>query len=173
MEEKPKKTIASLGSIADSIRRSSGPQKKYTEPERVIEIQRPYFPPAAPKPISIRLDNLRRLDEDALMKLLTKEVGDDKRPLDDGTKMAITMELMRRQAKRTERPAWWKDPYFWIAAAGALFAGIAAYPVLFADRPALPQPIGAASKSVPVQTKSLHSTAGPPPSKVKSPADTL
>lgn len=100
MEEKPKKTIASLGSIADSIRRSSVPQNKYTEPERVIEIQRPYFPPAPPKPISIRLDNLRRLDEDALMKLLTKEVGDDKRPLNDGTKMAITMELMRRQAKR-------------------------------------------------------------------------
>lgn len=77
----------------------------------------------------MRLSDIRALDDDALMKWLTTENEHADRPLDDGTKMAITMELMRRQSLKSERPKWWKDPGYWFGAIAAAGAVIAAVPV--------------------------------------------
>lgn len=101
MEKKTGKTLESLG---------RGAPMPATEPEppewqRMLdEIPRPFVPPRPPEPLDIKLESLRLLDDDALMKLLTGEVSHKSRPLGSGTKMAITAELMRRQSERAREP---------------------------------------------------------------------
>lgn len=95
-----------------------------------------------PQVYSLRLERIKQLPDEELMRYLTREQVPGDGVLDEGAKMAITMELMARQAKQFERPKWWADIYFWVAAAGVVvasigvvFAAVAAWPVLFPTAP--------------------------------------
>lgn len=132
------------------------------EDETIYEGRSPFRIPVPPKPYSIPLEILRKTSDEKLMKLLTREIGPTDVPLGDGTKMAVTMEIMRRQAKRAERPTWWEAPYFWLAALVTLFAGAAAYPVLTADPQSPPRPQACAATfcaSAPIAASDRSSVA--------------
>ncbi|MDD0817189.1 hypothetical protein PSQ39_21320 [Curvibacter sp. HBC28] len=95
------------------------------EQEIAQPMYRPFFPEPPPTPISLKLEDLRAMNEDQLMRFLTTEIRHEQRPLDDGTKMAITSELLRRQAEKFKRPAWWKDHNFWLGFVAAATGTVA------------------------------------------------
>ena len=128
-EELPKKSLKTLHLHAK-------PTTEDRAPERAGETISPYvmgamLPKKPPAPISMRLEQMRSESDDDLMRWLTTESGHPTRPLDEGTKMAITTELMRRQAARFERPAWWKDRNYWVALVAAVGGVIAAVPIVW------------------------------------------
>lgn len=123
-----KKTIKNLHLFAQ-------PASKEPQRDQVVESISPHIldvirPKRPPQPIHIRLQQIRAMTEDELMKWLTTESEMPGRPLDEGTKMAITTELMRRQAMKFERPPWWKDRNYLIALIAAIGGVIAAVPVV-------------------------------------------
>lgn len=127
-DEPIKKTIKNLHLFAKPA--SEKPQhEQVVDPiaPHILELTRPKSPPP---PIHIRLQQIRAMTEDELMKWLTTESEMPGRPLDEGTKMAITTELMRRQALKFERPPWWKDRNYLIALVAAVGGVIAAVPVV-------------------------------------------
>lgn len=96
-DEQPKKSLKTLHLYAK-------PAGEPPEREQVIEPISPHIldmmrPQSPPKPISMRLADIHKKTDDELMKWLTTEAEHPGRPLDDGTKMAITAELMRRNSK--------------------------------------------------------------------------
>lgn len=96
-EELPKKSLKTLHLYAK-------PAGEPPEREQVIEPISPHIldmmrPKSPPMPISMRLSYIRETTDDDLMKWLTTESEHPGRPLDEGTKMAITAELIRRHAK--------------------------------------------------------------------------
>ncbi|CAN7495490.1 hypothetical protein LJR074_003417 [Acidovorax sp. LjRoot74] len=124
----PKKSLKTLHLHAK-------PATEEKAPEPAGEIIAPYIldrmlPKTPPAPISMRLEQIRSESDDDLMKWLTTESAHPTRPLDEGTKMAITTELMRRQAMKFERPPWWKDRNYLIALIAAIGGVIAAVPVV-------------------------------------------
>lgn len=127
-DELPKKSLNTLHLYAKPA--SDAPKREQVvEPiaPHILELMRPKSPPP---PTHIRLAQIRAMTEDELMKWLTTESEMPGRPLDEGTKMAITTELMRRQAMKFERPLWWKDRNYLIALVAAVGGGIAAVPVV-------------------------------------------
>lgn len=90
-------------------------QEVGASPERVRTTE----PKNQPEPISIRLESIRRMDDDALMRWLTTESEHPGRPLAEGTRLAITMELMRRQSERVREP---HRPSLHLAAVAAIAA---------------------------------------------------
>lgn len=128
-DEQPKKSLKTLHLYAK-------PAGEPPEREQVIEPISPHIldmmrPQSPPKPISMRLSYIRETTDDDLMKWLTTESEHPGRPLDEGTKMAITAELMRRQAARFERPAWWRDRNYLVGLVAAVGGVVAAAPIVW------------------------------------------
>lgn len=101
-EPRQKRSIAEL--VADATSRSNAgvaAASASPAPQSIdAHFPRPYIPPKAPSSVHMRLAHLRALSNDELMQWLTTEAEHPGRPLDDGTKMAITAELMRRHTKQ-------------------------------------------------------------------------
>lgn len=97
---RPKKTLANLGQHAKAAPSTPPDDLRIRSVEipvpNIMDILRRNEPP---KPISLRLERIRSESDDELMKWLTTESEHPGRPLDEGTKMAITAELMRRHTK--------------------------------------------------------------------------
>lgn len=129
---RPKKTLANLGQHAKAAPSTPPDDLSIRSVEipvpNIMDILRRNEPP---KPISLRLERIRSESDDDLMKWLTTESEHPGRPLDEGTKMAITAELMRRQAARFERPAWWRDRNYLVGLVAAVGGVIAAAPIVW------------------------------------------
>lgn len=98
---KPKRSMADL--VAEATNRAKAETGNTGADAAHLSIDayipKPYLPPKGPDPIHMRLSHIRAQSTDDLMRWLTTEAEHPNRPLDDGTKMAITAELMRRNSK--------------------------------------------------------------------------
>lgn len=99
--EKPKRSMADLVADATNSAKVEAEKAGTNAAQQIMDAHfpKPYIPPKAPEPIHMRLAHIRSQTTDDLMKWLTTEAEHPNRPLDDGTKMAITAELMRRHTK--------------------------------------------------------------------------
>ncbi|KQR62633.1 hypothetical protein [Acidovorax sp. Leaf160] len=110
-------------------RRAKAAEEDFSFP-RPPAFVHPPSPPAPPQIYSLRVERIRQMPDDELMRYLTREKMPEDGVLDDGAKMAINAELLRRQAAAFERPAWWKDRNYWVALVAAVGGVIAAVPVV-------------------------------------------
>ena len=126
MDEKLKKSLRTLGqhqpadgprpSIVSGIKKAAMAQSEATRqapPPGPHLPHQGFAPLAPPKPqtYSLRVERIRQLSDEQLMQYLTRESVPSDGELDDGTKMAITMELMRRQSEEASQP---HRPTFWM-----------------------------------------------------------
>lgn len=140
MDEKPKKSLRTLGqhqpadsprpSIVSGIKKAAMAQSEATRqapPPGPHLPHQGFAPLAPPKPqtYSLRVERIRQLSDEQLMQYLTRESVPSDGVMDEGAKMAITMELMRRQSKRLEPAAWWRDRNYLAALAAAVCGAIA------------------------------------------------
>lgn len=119
----PKKTLKSLAQgIASQLPRASDNKNKKPPLESEGSDASTFVPPTLSYPFqptlkktkqtyALRLDRIKKLSDEQLMQYLTRESVPSDGELDDGTKMAITMELMRRQSEEASQP---HRPTFWM-----------------------------------------------------------
>lgn len=84
-----------------------------------------HLPEQKPQIYSLRHERIKQLPDEELMQYLTRERVPKDGMLDDGAKMAITMELMRRQSKKLEPVSWWRDRNYLAALAAAVCGAVA------------------------------------------------
>ncbi|GAB2471851.1 hypothetical protein GCM10027082_24190 [Comamonas humi] len=82
-------------------------------------------PEAQPQTYSLRAERIRELPDEKLMQYLTRESVPQDGILDEGAKMAITMELMRRQSEKLQPKSWRHDRNYLAALAAAVFGAVA------------------------------------------------
>lgn len=133
----PKKTLKSLAQgIASQLPRASDNKNKKPPLESEGSDASTFVPPTLSHPFqptlkktkqtyALRFDRIKKLSDEQLMQYLTRESVPSDGELDDGTKMAITMELMRRQSKRLEPAAWWRDRNYLATLVAAVCGAIA------------------------------------------------
>lgn len=143
-EEEPKRTPKSLADLSSTKAHGSVTKAllKATEVEaerRTRANERADFSSFLPPPInpfhqlpeqkpqtySLRHERIKQLPDEELMQYLTRERVPKDGVLDDGAKMAITMELMRRQSQRLEPASWWRDRNYLTALVAAVCGTIA------------------------------------------------
>ncbi|MEJ5030066.1 hypothetical protein [Comamonas sp. MYb69] len=88
--------------------------------------QPPYIPvEKQPQPYSLRAEKIKELSDEKLMQYLTRESVPQDGVLDEGAKMAITMELMRRQSAKLAPKSWRHDRNYLAALAAAVLSAVA------------------------------------------------
>ena len=137
MTDQPKKTIASLASeggdsskspMAQALDRAAAKSRervRETKPRLSERYSGPVHmvrPAEKPEPISMRLDTMRQWSDEKLKMVLTREVGMTDRELDAGAREAIVLELLERQAMRSEQKQAWP---IWLGVALAAIAAVA------------------------------------------------
>lgn len=126
MDEKPKKSLRTLGqhqpasdprpSIVGGIKNAAMAQSEATRQAPLPGPHLPHqgfapFAPPKPQTYSLRVERIRQLSDEQLMQYLTRESVPSDGVMDEGAKMAITMELMRRQSEKASQP---HRPTFWL-----------------------------------------------------------
>lgn len=148
-DDQPKRTIRSLASddkakpelsIREAILKATAAadasQAKATRsPQRPTEVSSVLPPPPInpfermreekPQVYSLRLERIKQLPDEELMRYLTREQVPGDGVLDEGAKMAITMELMRRRSEKLEPKPWLQDRNYLAALAAAVFGAVA------------------------------------------------
>lgn len=124
--------LASLGSVEGQERNArtlTSEHQRSMNSSATVEPrpqQSPYIPvEKQPQLYSLRAEKIKELSDEKLMQYLTRESVPQDGILDEGAKMAITMELMRRQSAKLEPKSWRHDRNYLAALAAAVFGAVA------------------------------------------------